>query len=86
MYNEIKWSFVVCLIFSSPDQEVVKVRYSDGAMSCVRRRPTFVINNWVVNSLAVTVLIDWMIIKLCQNVCINEIQIEFEDGLSRVKN
>jgi hypothetical protein len=44
-------------IFSSPEHEVVKVRYSDGAMSGVRRRASFVVNNWVVNSLAVTVLI-----------------------------
>jgi hypothetical protein len=36
---------------------VVKVRYSDGTMSGVRRSASFVVNNGVVNSLAVTVLI-----------------------------
>jgi hypothetical protein len=33
------------------------VRYIDGAMSGVRRRASFVVNKWVDNSLAVTVLI-----------------------------
>jgi hypothetical protein len=60
---------------------VVKVRYSDGAMSGVRGRALFVVNNWVVNSLAVTVLIG-----SSSNFCLNEIQIEYEDGLSGVKN
>jgi hypothetical protein len=40
------------VLFSSPDHEVFKVRYSDGAMP-----GSFVVNNWVVNILAVTVLI-----------------------------
>jgi hypothetical protein len=49
--------YIDVIVFSSPDHEVVNVRYSDGAMSGIRRRALFVVNNWVVNSLAVTVLI-----------------------------
>jgi hypothetical protein len=47
---------LIFFISPSPDHEVVKVSFSDGAMSGVRRRGPFVVNNWVVNSLAVTVL------------------------------
>jgi hypothetical protein len=36
---------------------MVKVRYSDGAIAGVSPRASFVVNNMVVNSLAVTVLI-----------------------------
>jgi hypothetical protein len=50
-------SKVVTNFFSSPDHKVVKVSYSDGAVSVICCRALFVINNWVVNSLAVTVLI-----------------------------
>jgi hypothetical protein len=51
--------------FSSPAHEVVNVRYSDGAMSGIRRRAScevrralLVVNNLVVINLAVTVLIE----------------------------
>jgi hypothetical protein len=68
------------LIFSSPDHKEVKVRYSDGAMSVFVRRQQLGCKQSSSHSL------DWIIIKLCQNVCLNETQIKIEDGLSRVKN
>jgi hypothetical protein len=49
--------YIDVIVFSSPDHEVVKVGYSDGAKSGVRRRASCFVNNWVVNSLADTVLI-----------------------------
>jgi hypothetical protein len=53
--------------------------------SVVVRHASCIVDNWVVNSVAVKVLIVSSS-KFCQNVCLNEIQIKFEDGLSWVKN
>jgi hypothetical protein len=65
--------------FSSPDHEVVKVRYSDGAMSDV------VVCRQQLSCLYFSShSFDWIIIKLCQNVSLNEIQAKLEYGSSSV--
>jgi hypothetical protein len=74
------------LFVSSPGHEVVKVRYSDGAMSGVRHRASFVVNNWLVNTLVVTVLIGSSSNFVRMFVSMKYHEFKFEDGSSLVKN
>jgi hypothetical protein len=69
-------------VVNSPDHEVVKVRYSDGAMSVIVHHSSSIIGLLTLKQSE----FDLIIIKLCQNVLLNEILDKFEDRSSQVKN
>ena len=70
--------------FSSPEHEVLRVGYCDSAVSVVRRPSS------VVNFLACVRSrghnFSLIIMKLGQNVCLDKILDEFENGSCWVKN
>ena len=79
------------LVFSSPEHEVLMVRYCDSAVSVVRRpssvvrRPSSVVNFLpCVRSTGHS--FGRILMKVGQDVCLDEISDEFENGSCGVKN
>ena len=72
----------VLFFFSSPEHEVLMVSYCDRAVSGVRRpSSTF----YLVYALEATVFLR-ILMKVGQDVCLDEISDEFENGSCGVKN
>ena len=78
--------------FSSPEHEVLRVSYCDSAVSLVRRASCVVrcqlfrlytLSRGIIFS---PIIMKLIIMKLCQNVCLDEFSDEFENGSCRVKN
>ena len=58
---------------------MVKVRYSDGPMSAVVRGGSSTFELLKLSSIH---RFEWIIINLCQNVCLNEIQVKLKSSRS----
>ena len=68
-------------VFSSPEYEVSRVSYCDSAVSIVRRAlSTFTCER------SRGLIFSPIIMKLSQNVCLEKISDDFENGSYRVKN
>ena len=70
--------------FSSPEHKVLRVSYRDSVVY-VEHFPSCVVN-FLVCVLSRGHIFSLIIMKLWQNVCLDEISDEFENGSCRVKN
>ena len=71
-------------LFSSPEHEVLMVSYCDSAVSVVRRASSVVNFLPCVRSRGHS--FGWILMKVGQDVCLDEISDEFENGSCGVKN